>query len=94
MTLVELQEVIKYMEHYAQTHTDSDVLLIDVANGLLEHFIEKEWAIIAFKSRLTELEAELEDTDKWDDNYNYGYCNGMVDAYKETIAMLEKEGEK
>jgi hypothetical protein len=42
MTLVELQEVIKYMERYAQTHTANDVLLIDVVNGLLEHFIEKE----------------------------------------------------
>jgi hypothetical protein len=42
MTLVELKEVIKYMEGYAQTHTQDDILLIDVANGLLEHFIEKE----------------------------------------------------
>jgi len=42
MTLVELKEVIRYMERYAQTHTDSDTLLIDVANGLLEHFKEKE----------------------------------------------------
>ena len=50
--------------------------------------------IIALKSRLTELEAELEDTDRYDDSYNYGYYHGMVDAYKEAIAMLEKEDEK
>lgn len=54
----------------------------------------KEGAIIVFKSRLTELEAELEDTDRWDDIYNYGYYTGSVDAYKEAIAILEKEGEK
>ena len=50
--------------------------------------------IIALKSRLTELEAELEDTDRYDDSYNYGYYTGMITAYKEAIAMLEKEGEK
>lgn len=54
----------------------------------------KEAAIIAFKSRLTELEAELEDTDRYDDSCNYGYYTGMVDAYVEVIAMLEKEDEK
>jgi len=54
----------------------------------------KEGAIIVFKSRLTELELELKDTDRWDDSYNYGYYTGMVDAYIEAIAMLEKEGEK
>ena len=52
-----------------------------------------EDAINAFKSKLTELEAEVEDTDRWDDVYNYGYYTGMVDAFKEAIAILEKEGE-
>ena len=50
--------------------------------------------LLVFKSRLTELEAELEDTDRYDDSYNYGYYLGMFNAYKEVIAMLEKEGEK
>ena len=50
--------------------------------------------LLAFKSRLTELEEELEDTDRYDDSYNYGYYTGMITAYKEAIAMLEKEGEK
>jgi hypothetical protein len=50
--------------------------------------------LLVFKSRSKELELELENTDKWDDSYNYGYYTGMVDAFKEVIAILEKEGEK
>jgi hypothetical protein len=54
---------------------------------------ELEDAIEVFKSRLTELKLESENTDKYDDTYVYGYYHGMVDAFKEAIAMLEKEGE-
>ena len=52
----------------------------------------KEGAIIAFKSRLEELKLESENTDRYDDSYNYGYYLGMVNAYKEVIARLEKKG--
>ena len=54
---------------------------------------ELEDAIEVFKSRLTELKLESENTDKYDDTYVYGYYHGMVDAFKEAIAMLEKEEE-
>ena len=52
----------------------------------------KEGAIIVFKSRLEELKLESENTDKYDDTYVYGYYHGMVDAFKEVIALLEKKG--
>ena len=53
-----------------------------------------EGVAIAFKSRLTELKLESENTDKYDDTYGYGYYHGMVDAFKEAITMLEKEDDE
>jgi len=53
-----------------------------------------EGTLIVLKARLNELKSESENTDKYDDTYVYGYYHGMVDAYIEVIAMLEKEGDE
>jgi len=53
-----------------------------------------EETLIVLKVRLNELESKLEDTDKWDDSFDYGYYYGMVEAYKEAIAMLKKEDDE
>lgn len=87
MTLVKLKDVIKYMERYAQTHTDDDILLIDVANGLLEHFIEKEGE----KMNLLEYFETLSDEDFERDIQRRIDSIAVISA---RLGIEDKEGEK
>ena len=104
MTFVELDEVIWYMERYAQTHTDSDILLIDVANGLLEHFIEKEGEKMTSMAPQTTLPlfdrkgkfiAELVSIKRDKDSaYSIGEIIILDNEFVKDFIDLPKEGEK
>jgi len=87
----QFKEVDRYLGDELQEHL---FLCYDCYSKEGEKMTNIEGAIIAFKSRLTELKLESENTDKYDDTYVYGYYHGMVDAFKEVLALLEKGGEK